>query len=74
MKHLKKFNESNDSKVENIELKIKDAAYSLKSFGTMTKSASFINGAMWAIHNLSDEEIKTLRENTDPEDQSFFGL
>jgi|688.fasta_scaffold712663_2 hypothetical protein len=70
----KRFNESNDSKIEEIELKIQDAAYSLKTFGTMTKQASFINGAKWAIHNLTDEEIKHLRENSDPDDHSFFGL
>jgi hypothetical protein len=74
MKHLKKYNESNSSKIEEIELKIQDAAYSLKTFGTMTKQASFINGAKWAIHNLTDEEIKHLRENSDPDDHSFFGL
>ena len=55
MKYLKKYNESNSSKIEEIELKIQDAAYSLKTFGTMTKQASFINGAKWAIHNLTDE-------------------
>jgi hypothetical protein len=74
MKYLKKYNESNSSKIEEIELKIQDAAYSLKTFGTMTKQASFINGAKWAIHNLTDEEIKHLRENSDPDDHSFFGL
>ena len=63
-----------ESKIEEIELKIQDAAYSLKTFGTMTKQASFINGAKWAIHNLTDEEIKHLRENSDPDDHSFFGL
>jgi hypothetical protein len=74
MKYLKKYNESNSSKIEEIELKIQDAAYSLKTFGTMTKQASFINGAKWAIHNLTDEEIKHLRENSDPDGHSFFGL
>jgi hypothetical protein len=34
-----------DSKLEDINLKISDAAYSLKTFGTMTKQGSFINGA-----------------------------
>ena len=30
-------------------------------------------GAKWAIHNLTDDEIK-LRENTDKDDHSFFGI
>ena len=59
---------------EDIESKIKDAAFSLKSFGTMTKNGAFINGAKWAIHNLTDAEIKHLRENSDSDDHSFFGL
>ena len=59
---------------EDIESKIQDAAFSLKSFGTMTKNAAFINGAKWAIHNLTDAEIKHLRENSDSDDHSFFGL
>ena len=60
--------------IEDIESKIKDAAYSLKAFGTMTKNAAFINGAKWAIHNLTDAEIKHMRENSDSDDHSFFGL
>lgn len=64
----------NTLNTEDIELKIQDAAYSMKGFGAMTKQASFINGANWAIHNLTDAEIKYMRENTDPEDHSFFGL
>ena len=60
--------------IEDIESKIKDAAYSLKGFGTMTKNAAFINGAKWVIHNLTDTEIKHLRENLDSDDHSFFGL
>ena len=59
---------------EDIESKIKDAAYSLKGFGTMTKNAAFINGAKWVIHNLTDTEIKHLRENLDSDDHSFFGI
>ena len=59
---------------EDIESRIKDAAFSLKSFGTMTKNAAFINGAKWAIHNLTDAEINHLRKNSDPDDHSFFGL
>ena len=64
----------NTLNTEDIESKIQDAAYSLKSFGTMTKQASFINGAKWAIHNLTDAEIKHMRENSDSDDHSFFGL
>jgi hypothetical protein len=64
----------NNLNTKDIESKIQDAAYSIKGFGTMTKQASFINGANWAIHNLTDAEIKHMRENTDPEDHSFFGL
>ena len=60
--------------IEDIESKIKDAAYSLRGFGTMTKNAAFINGAKWAIHNLTDTEIKYMRENSDSDDHSFFGL
>jgi hypothetical protein len=80
MRHIKKFNEScfskkeNNTELEAIESKIQDAAYSLKTFGSMTKQASFINGVKWAIHNLTNDEIKYMRENTDPEDHSFLGL
>lgn len=63
-----------DMKLKEIDLKISDAAYSLKTFGTMTKQGAFINGAKWAIHNLTDDEIKYLRENGDKDDFSFFGL
>jgi len=28
----------------------------------------------WAIHNLTDEEIKYLRENSDKDDHSFLGI
>ena len=59
---------------EDIESKIKDAAYSLRGFGTMTKNAAFINGAKWVIHNLTDAEINHLRKNSDSDDHSFFGL
>ena len=59
---------------EDIESKIKDAAYSLRGFGTMTKNAAFINGAKWIIHNLTDAEIIHLRKNSDSDDHSFFGL
>jgi hypothetical protein len=60
--------------IEDIESKIKDAAYSIRGFGTMTKNAAFINGAKWVIHNLTDAEINHLRENSDSDDHSFFGL
>ncbi len=63
-----------DTKLEDINLKISNAAYSLKTFGTMNKQGSFINGAKWAIHNLTDDEIKYLRENGDKDDFSFFGI
>ena len=82
MKHLKRFNEgwfskgekSTNPEVEKINDKILDAAYGLRAFGTLTKHAAFINGAKWAIHNLSDEEIKLLRDNTDKDDFSVFGM
>ena len=60
--------------IEDIESKIQDAAYGLKAFGTMTKNAAFINGAKWAIHNLTDAEIRHMKENSDSDDHSFFGL
>ena len=63
-----------DAQLEEINLKISDAAYSLKTFGAMTKQGAFINGAKWAIYNLTDEEIKYLRENGDKDDFSFFGI
>jgi hypothetical protein len=63
-----------DSQLEEINLKISDAAYSLKTFGTLTKQGAFINGAKWAIQNLTEEEIKYLRENGDKDDFSFFGI
>ena len=66
---------------KDIETKIQDAAYSLRGSsvwtkinGTMIKNVNFIKGAKWAIHNLTDAEIKHMRENTDPDDHSFFGL
>ena len=74
MKHLKKFNEGKDPLTKDIESKIQDAAYSLKSFASGNRQASFINGVNWAIHNLTDDEIKHMRENTDPGNHSLFGL
>jgi len=65
---------SEDKKLNDIEEKISDAAFSLKSFGTMNTMGSFKNGVKWAIHNLTDEEIKYVRENTDKDDHSFFGF
>ena len=85
-KHVKSFNESTNNneynsikeqknhKIEEIDSKIVDASFSLKTFGTMTKSGAFINGAKWAIHNLTDDEIRYFRENTDKEDFSFIGF
>ena len=52
-----------DMKLKEINLKIKDAAYSLNVLLEMSKSSSFIKGAKWAIHNLTDEEIKYIRKN-----------
>ncbi len=78
MKHLNKFNEgwfSKDNKktpVDEVNSKIEDAAYSLGSFGTMTSQAAFINGAKWAIHNLTNDEIKLLRENTDKDEHRWL--
>lgn len=63
-----------DDKLENINGRISNAAYSLRTFGTMTKPAAFINGAKWAVHNLSNEEIKYLKENGGKDDFSFFGF
>lgn len=40
----------------------------------MTKQAAFINGAKWAIHNLSEEDIKYIRDNGDKDDFSIFGI
>jgi hypothetical protein len=82
---MKKFNEftnegwfsknrDKDTKLEEINTKISDAAYSLRSFGSMSKQGSFVNGAKWAIHNLTDEEISYLRENDDKDDFSFLGF
>jgi hypothetical protein len=81
MKHIKKLNEGWFSKkkesnpeVDRINDKIQDASFSLNTFGAFNKQASFVNGAKWAIHNLTDEEIKLIRENTDKDDFSFFGF
>jgi hypothetical protein len=82
---MKKFNEftnegwfskdkDKDTKLEEINTKISEAAYSLRSFGSMSKQGSFVNGAKWTIHNLTDEEINYLRENDDKDDFSFLGL
>lgn len=62
-----------DPVVKEIEEKISDAAFSLKTFGT-TNPGAFVNGAKWAIHNLTNEEIDIIRNNTDKDDFSFFGL
>lgn len=70
----KKTKTPEETRVENIKLKIKDAAYSMQTFGSATKQGSFVNGALWSIHNLSDDDIKFLRDNTDKDDFSFFGM
>jgi len=80
MKHLKKFNEGifssskSDDKLEEIYDKISDAAYSVRTFGAFTKQASFVNGAKWAIHNLTQEEIDYIKTNGDKKDHSFLGM
>lgn len=63
-----------DKRLDQIDTKIKEAAYTLRTFGTLTKQASFINGAKWAIHNLTSDEIKYFKDNTNKDDTSFFGL
>jgi hypothetical protein len=63
-----------DEKLEEINLKISDAAYSIIGFGTTTKAGAFINGAKWVINNLTQEEIDYLRINGNKEDHSFFGF
>jgi hypothetical protein len=80
MKHLRKY-ESNkfslgkeDKKLEEIYDKISDAAYSMQTFGTFNKQASFINGAKWAIHNLTSDDIDYIKKHGDKDDQSFFGI
>ena len=80
MKHLKNFNEGlfssdkGDKKLEGIYDKISDASYSMQTFGTFTKQASFINGAKWAIHNLTTDEIDHIKKHGDKDDQSIFGI
>jgi len=78
MKHIKKYNQEvsliKEDLTKEINLKISNAAYSMRTFGTFTKQSAFINGAKWAIHNLSEKEIKQIKENTDPDDHSFFGF
>jgi hypothetical protein len=80
MKHLKKFNEGifssskSDDKLEEIYDKISDAAYSVRTFGAFTKQASFVNGAKWAIHNLTQEEIDYIKKNGSDEEHSFLGM
>lgn len=85
MKHIRAFNEFNinegiftrtskNKEIEIIEDKILDAAYSLKTFATLNKQGAFINGAKWAVHNLTDDEIKKLRDNIQKDEFSFFGI
>lgn len=65
---------SKDSKLQEINNKISNAAYSLKSFAAFNRQGAFVNGAKWAIHNLTEEEIKYLKENSDKEDFSLLGF
>lgn len=80
MKHLKKFNEGlfssdkEDKRLEKIYDKISDASYSMQTFGTLNKQASFINGAKWVIHNLTTDEIAYIKKHGDKDDQSIFGI
>lgn len=62
------------NKLEEIYDKISDAAYSMQTFGTFNKQASFINGAKWAIHNLTSDDIDYIKKHGDKDDQSFFGI
>lgn len=71
---FKKDRQPSDEKLGEINSKISDASYSIKTFGTMTKQGAFMNGAKWAIHNLTDDEIKYIRENGNKDDFSFFGI
>ncbi len=52
-----------DDELEKIKLQIMEAAYSMLSFGSMTKQGSFINGVKWAINNLTDDQINYLRKS-----------
>ena len=53
-------------KLEAIEDKIEDASVSvIRSYGTGSPTAAFKNGANWVIHNLTDDEIKYVREYGD---------
>lgn len=79
MKYIKKneawfSNKQKDNELNNINTKIRDAAYSLKTFASASKQGSFINGAKWAIHNLTNEEIQYVKENGNKDDFSFFGI
>jgi hypothetical protein len=72
---IKKFNESwfsrkpKDEELERINDKISEASLSLKTFGTLSKQGAFVNGAKWAVLNLTDEEIQYLREKMDKDEQ-----
>jgi len=49
MKHIKKYNQEvsliKEDLTKEINLKISNAAYSMRNFGTFTKQSAFINGA-----------------------------
>lgn len=50
MKNLKKFEgwfskEEKDPKLKEVEDKLSDAAFSLQTFGTISKQGAFVNGA-----------------------------
>ena len=65
---------SDDPRISEITSKIRDAAYSYRTFGSLTKQAAFINGANWAVHNLTSDEISLIKDKGDPEGHSYFGL
>ena len=60
------------------EVKIEDEKWSHPHLLKEVKNEGWFSrnkdGAKWAIHNLTDEEIKYLRENGDKDDFSFAGL
>lgn len=79
---IKKFNNFNegwfskkqkDQELEKINDKISEASFSLKTFGTLSKQGAFINGAKWAVFNLTDDEIQYMREKMDKDSFSFIG-
>ena len=69
---IRKIDESEDKK-EIIETKVMSAAYNILNHGA-GKRSSFMNGVKWAVHNLTQEEIEYIKQNTDKDDLSIFGL